>query len=124
MTRLFAALFSLAALSACAAGGGTGPAGERTAILKPGESIALSDRSQLHYLGVSNDSRCPPNVQCIRAGDADVNFELKPAQGEALPLAFNTERTTRLSAGGWDFELQQLAPGEAPAATLRIAAAP
>lgn len=125
MSRLFAALLSLTALSACASGGsGASAGGGLNPTLKPGERIALSDRSQLRYLGVSNDSRCPPNVQCIRAGDADVNFEFAPVAGAVQPLTFNTERATVLSAGTWTIELTGLAPGDAPAATLKIAAAP
>lgn len=126
MSRLFAALLSLTALSACASGHGGGPSdgGELSATLKPGERIALADRSQLRYLGVRNDSRCPPNVQCIRAGDADVNFEFAPVAGAAQALNFNTERATVLTAGAWTIELTTLAPGEAPAATVKIAATP
>lgn len=125
MTRLFAALLSLTALSACASGGGPGALGsDGSATLKPGERIALADRSQLRYIGVTADSRCPPNVQCIRAGDADVTFEFAPVDGAAQPLAFNTENARTLSAGRWTIELTALAQGDAPAATVRIAATP
>lgn len=126
MTRLFAALLSLTALSACASGGG-GPGalgGDGSATLKPGERIALADRSQLRYIGVTADSRCPPNVQCIRAGDADVAFEFAPVDGVAQPLAFNTDTGRSLRAGNWTIELTALAHGDAPAATVRVAATP
>ena len=126
MSRLFAALLSLTALSACASGASSAGSGGDglEATLKPGEHVDLSDRSRLRYIGVSNDSRCPPNVQCIRAGDADVNFEFAPASGAAQTLVFNTERTTRLSAGRWSIELTALAAGDAPAATIKVAATP
>lgn len=125
MSRLFAALLSLTALSACAsAGAGSSGADGLDATLKPGEQVTLSDRSRLRYVGVSNDSRCPPNVQCIRAGDADANFEFAPASGAAQTLVFNTERATRLNAGAWTIELTALGQGDAPTATVKVSATP
>ncbi|UHQ24676.1 hypothetical protein LVB77_08300 [Lysobacter sp. 5GHs7-4] len=125
MSRLFAALLSLTALSACASGGaGTTGGDGLEATLKPGEQVTLSDRSRLRYVGVSNDSRCPPKVQCIRAGDADAHFEFEAAGAAAQTLVFNTERATRLNAGAWTIELTALSQGDAPTATVKVGAAP
>ena len=58
-------------LPACASTGTTS-ALPAEATLTPGHRIALSDRAQLEYVGTFDDSRCPPDVQCIHAGDARV----------------------------------------------------
>ncbi|MDO5506242.1 MAG: hypothetical protein Q4F49_08145 [Pseudoxanthomonas suwonensis] len=38
--------------------------------LSPGQRARLDDGSTLHYVGIVEDSRCPPDVQCVWAGDA------------------------------------------------------
>ena len=37
-----------------------------------GETARLADGSRLSYLRLVNDSRCPPGVQCVWAGDAEI----------------------------------------------------
>ena len=55
--------------------------------LRPGERAALPQQASLRYVGVENDSRCPPQVQCVWAGDADVKlvFEQAGAVTDARP---------------------------------------
>jgi hypothetical protein len=54
--------------------------------LRPGQSIRLAGtRSILKFVAVPEDSRCPPQVQCIWAGNAKLSLRLDDA-----PFAINT----------------------------------
>ncbi|QNP40116.1 hypothetical protein [Lysobacter solisilvae (ex Woo and Kim 2020)] len=119
MVRPFA-LCMLVLLSACAAGGGIQPGREHS--LAVDERAALPDGSVLHYLGIVNDSRCPANVQCIRAGDADVLFAYAGRNAPSVRITLNTERTRSATLGRWQLDLVALDPGPTPRATLRIEA--
>lgn len=116
----FLALAALAILSGCASSG-TVTAG-RDFQLSVGQQVALSDGSTLRYAGIANDSRCPPDVQCIRAGDADVLFDHAPPQASSHRVTLNTERMRTTTIGAWQLQLIDLAPGDAPRVTARIQA--
>lgn len=117
MVRLLAACM-LIALSACATGGAVAPGQDFT--MAAGERVALPDASTLRYLGIANDSRCPPDVQCIRAGDADVLFDYSAGVGTPTRIVLNTGRTPSTVAGRWRLQLVALAPGPAPRVTVRV----
>lgn len=90
--------------------------------LAVGQSATLPDRSALRYVGTIDDSRCPPDVQCIWAGDAEARFEWH-AQGSSSAETFSLhtgqgERSRMLA--GRTLVLESLARGDAPAATLKI----
>jgi hypothetical protein len=111
-------------LTVCASGGRTSPG----ASIVPGESFALAvgqqitlpDAATLRYIGIANDSRCPPNVQCIRAGDADVLFDFTSSGASPARITLNTERVHTANIGAWRLHLLALAAGALPRATLRI----
>ena len=86
--------------------------------LRPGESITLPDRTRLQYVGTRNDSRCPPQVQCIQAGDAQVHLRMERA-GVARDLVLLASASS-LDDGDLHITLVDLAFGGAPAATLLI----
>ena len=86
--------------------------------LRPGESLTLPDRTRLRYMGVANDSRCPPQVQCIHAGDAEVHVRTERA-GMARDLALRASASS-LDDGDLHIVLVDLAFGDAPTATLRV----
>ncbi len=44
-----------------------------------GQGTQLSDGSRLSYTSLVNDSRCPLDVQCVWAGDAEIALRWKPA---------------------------------------------
>ena len=88
--------------------------------LSPGERVALPDASTLHYAGIANDSRCPPDVQCIRAGDADVLVD-HVRDGRAARIVLNTERTRSAPLGDAQLQLIEVGRGAAPPATFRLA---
>ena len=131
---LLAVLVSIAAMTlpGCTTGASTAPAQASAPIgvaipMSPGQRIALPDGATLRYLEVAADSRCPPGVQCIRAGDADVVFEFADAgQGPPRRLTVNTDPPATATIGQWQLRVQALAFGESPVVTVRIdrAAAP
>lgn len=104
-------------LAACASGDEVRPGA--TFTMAVGQTLSLPDATRLRYEGIANDSRCPPAVQCIRAGDADVLFTIM-ARHSATPLVLNTERGTSADLGPWRIWLLDLQPGAAPPATLRL----
>jgi hypothetical protein len=118
MLRLFAMGLSIL-LCACASAGAGEVAPGREFTMEVGASVVLADASTLRYVGIGNDSRCPPGVQCIRAGDADILFDFTPEGGGAARLTLNSERTRSAAIDGWRLELVELAPGGAPPVTLR-----
>lgn len=104
----------------------TPPAAARLLVLGVGEAATLQDGSQLRYLRLVNDSRCPPGVQCIWAGDAEIALRWQPVRGQALEATLHTnpmpERgSTDALLGPWHLRLESLERGVAPKATLRIA---
>src|SRR5690348_8944140 len=99
LRSLTAAALIATAMSACASTAGTTTppgessmrtvaAGESTSMAQ-GDSVHLSDGATLQFVSVPQDSRCPPKVQCIRAGDADIEFAFTPAGGSASTVTPN-----------------------------------
>ena len=104
----------------CASTGRSAGLGQAV-TLQPGERVTLPDNASLRYLGVAADSRCPPNVQCIQAGDADVVFEFTPVAASRQRITLNTAAqpaTTPL--GDWQLRLIALGFGAAPPATVQV----
>ncbi|MEP6633963.1 MAG: hypothetical protein ABJA62_07105 [Luteimonas sp.] len=88
--------------------------------MQPGEDVVLSDHSSLHYASVKADSRCPPDVRCIWAGDAEVIFTRAADGGASETFSLHTGQGAR----DRDFDsgkltLVSLARGTDPQAELR-----
>lgn len=97
----------------------------RTLTLSPGESTQLDDGSHLAYLKLLNDSRCPPNVQCIWAGNAEIQMRWTPADGgteKAFTLNTSPVGGKPVSAqlGAFEVRIQLLERGSTPAATFEL----
>ncbi|MBS0229364.1 MAG: hypothetical protein JSS23_11785 [Proteobacteria bacterium] len=97
----------------------------RTLTLKQGENARLGDGSHLTYLKLLNDSRCPPDVQCIWAGNAEIQLHWAPAIGDqdkTFPLNTSPVGGKPVSAiiGSSEVRIHSLERGPAPAATLEI----
>jgi len=116
MSRFLA--LGVLALSGCASGGVITTGQDFT--MRVGQHVSLADASTLGYAGIANDSRCPPDVQCIRAGDADVLFDYSPRGGAATRITLNTERLRAIRIGPWQLRLIDIAQGDAPRATVRV----
>lgn len=118
-------------LAACASGptGATGsaaPVADATPFtLRPGESAVLADASRLEYVRLVNDSRCPPDRQCVWAGDAIVALQWTPASGAAASFELHTGQEPRSHAvGARTVTLKALERGAQPQATLQVDARP
>ena len=90
--------------------------------MAPAESVALADHSQLRYVRLVADSRCPPDVQCIRAGDAEIALQWTPATGATQDFRLKTppEQPQSRDLGARRLTLLSLGRGEAPQAQFRI----
>lgn len=133
MIRTTTALFAATLLAACAANGGqapqsgaTEPAPMRTiatgtsTTMQHGETLRLSDGASLTYVGVLQDSRCPPNARCIRAGDADIEFAYAIEGGPTAPVKPNLPEAPSKNMGPWQLTVLDLEFNEHPAVTVRV----
>ena len=97
--------------------------------LRVGQSLMLADGSLLTYVRVVADSRCRPDVQCIRAGDADIKLRWKPAAADPLTAVLNSDPRNLQQApntarfGDWQVALKSLDWQIPPTATLSISSA-
>ena len=137
--RRIASLLAIALLAGCAGAAPSTdtPAREdaampdvalQTVTLGVGERTTLADGSQLTYLRLVNDSRCPPDVRCVWAGDAEIRLRLQPTRGAAGELSLHTSPLRdrgqkEVTVGGLRIALQSLERGIAPKATLAISPA-
>jgi hypothetical protein len=132
-----AALLAASALTACvsdstASGGKTHSedhamraiaAGQSTSMQQD-ETVRLPDGATLRYVGVPQDSRCPPNARCIRAGDADIEFVFAISGGPQATVKPNLPEAPSKNIGAWRLTVEDLAFGEgARPVTVRIDAA-
>jgi hypothetical protein len=88
--------------------------------MAPGDMAALPGGDRLRYVAVTADSRCPPDVRCVWAGEATVAFDVVPAGGMPRRIELVLPRAPVAEAGAWRIQLLGLARGEAPAATIRV----
>ena len=110
---------SSSAEQAPAASVGTDAAKPARFEMTPGQRLPVGDAGILRYVAVTNDSRCPPNVQCVWAGDATVAFEWLPATGTAQSFALHTGMEPRSHAiDGRTLRLVSLERGLEPTAVL------
>lgn len=138
MRFLFAAAAILLAglLAGCQSPGGAGgtPGSPGAGVpgdhsLRIGQSLTLPDRSTLTYVRVVADSRCRPDVQCIRAGDADIEFRWSPATGSSQSTVLNSDPRNQQQApnsarlGPWQVALKGLDWQQPPQATVTITSA-
>ncbi len=88
MHRLLASLALTPLLAACAVPYNVGvrAVDGATVALMPGQTASLTNGGTLRYVRLVNDSRCPPDVQCVWAGDAVIALQWMPATGTARGL--------------------------------------
>lgn len=79
-------------------------------VLAPGQSTSLANGSiRIEFHGVSSDSRCPADVECVQAGDAVVQVSVT-AEGRTEELEFHTASPEPARHGDLLIELVQLTP--------------
>jgi hypothetical protein len=100
--------------------------------LLEGSSATLDDaKLEVRFVKVITDSRCPPKVVCVWAGDAELSFAVSipmagaPAQLITLHTA-GSQGSNQAVAYGYRFKLLELTPvGETPVqATLEATKLP
>lgn len=92
--------------------------------MRPGEKVSLAGLGMLRYASLVNDSRCPPDVQCVWAGDAEIVFVWAPNEGQPTTFFLHTGKEPRTwTQAGHVLELKSLGRGEMPAAALKLRAA-
>jgi hypothetical protein len=128
MRRVLTAVAALAA-AACASDttnpGAGGPhtnvvqAGD-TAMLKPGQVVDVgSDGVQLAFREVTEDSRCPINVVCVWAGNAEVVLEARMGRSAWKRLTVNSYVEPRAADyGAYRFHLVEVAPPQETPGTI------
>lgn len=125
MTYLIHAL-AAALLVGCASVPSAAPATQTpmpstlTLTLAPQRSVAVGPTTMLRYDGVA-DSRCPPDVRCVWAGELAYKFTLSGANGnesfgltEAKP-AFDAASVAGLRIALGENPLPPVQPANAPA---------
>lgn len=120
---LLAAGVVMTALSGCATGDAapSGIALGQPVKMTPGERVSLPQGGTLRYVEVTDDSRCRPNVQCIRAGDANVVFEFTASGASASRVVVNTDpQQSQTDIGAWKLRVLSLGFEEAPQATVQV----
>jgi hypothetical protein len=89
----------------------SGPVNERV-VLAPGETASVAGAgTQVRFLGVTGDSRCPADALCIQGGDAVVRIEAAPAGGGSTsPLELHTGTLQPVRYGELTIALETLTP--------------
>lgn len=110
--RLVAAAFTVAAIVACAPVRGEVP----TIPVNTDFNVAIGGLARLQdspllvrFDTVTDDSRCPADVECVWEGNATALVTIDSA-GSAMVAEFTTSRRQPVVVFGWTFELRDLRP--------------
>jgi hypothetical protein len=122
MTRRIAAVALFSLLTAVASGeDASEPAPGESFILALGESASLRGEDvSVRFVGVLEDSRCPRDVQCIREGNARIQFEITRGSASRTTLELATPEGPReAEIDGFRLALGALAPEPASSRPTR-----
>jgi hypothetical protein len=125
MARRVFCVSTLSVLAACAASAPASNPDYTVGLVKGQRSVISSEQLSLELSSVE-DSRCPPKVQCVQAGQVTVTVRLQRA-GEAselvtLGMPGTAARPGEARALGYRLTLQDVSPrpaGDAADATYR-----
>jgi hypothetical protein len=128
MIKLINAVAAASLLAGCAATATTTPATpaqetpmNASATLLPQRTVEVAPGTTLRYEG-ANDSRCPPDVRCVTAGEISYKFTLTGATGaETFAL---TKLKPAFDAANYKGVRVTLGPTEEPVLRPSTAAAP
>jgi hypothetical protein len=125
IAALVRAILPLAAALACAGATPAAPPADTAELgkpftLAPGESATLgSGKVAVRLVAVSEDSRCPKNEQCVWAGNARVELEVRVGGGEARPVTLETNRgASDTEVGDFTLALVDVAPAPISGRTI------
>jgi hypothetical protein len=108
------AMLTVAAGCATAARGAAVQArlGEPFQLPRAQSAVVAGEPLSVRFATVVSDSRCPANVQCVRAGEARVRLELSLPGREVEDVILATEgaEPRYASLGAYDVHLDGLAP--------------
>jgi hypothetical protein len=114
--RTLALAAGLAAAISCAAASGAPESQARPELGKPftlaaGESASLdSGKISVRFVAIGEDSRCPKNEQCVWAGNARVELEVR-TNGSPQSISLNTNKgAAEREIDGYFVSLQDVAP--------------
>lgn len=89
--------------------------------LRHGQQKAFSGRLNIKFLAVTEDSRCPTNVNCIWAGVARVKITLRK-NGKTAAFELNTNQLDKPAVfEGYEVRLDTLTPYPNSASPTRAA---
>jgi len=77
--------------------------------MKIGESVALNDL-RLTFRSVDGDSRCPIDVVCVWAGDAEIALKIEQGSKAAVAALHTTLEPKKTEWNGYTVSLVSLAP--------------
>jgi hypothetical protein len=107
-------VIALAILPACSDDPGQPPPEGPSDLILPlgGSAVAPGTSIRVTFAEVLEDSRCPIDVTCFRAGNGQVLITAREGNGdEDGRLILNTTEGPRTGTfGGWRFELTELDP--------------
>ena len=79
--------------------------------LKVGATAAMPDGLRITFDRVTADSRCPSDVQCVRAGEAIIAVSMAASTGGPETREMRTDATgSQISYAGHTIQLTALAP--------------
>lgn len=82
--------------------------------LQVGQSERVDDL-EITLAGISEDSRCPPDVQCVWQGQVGVQLEVAAAGDEMEPLTLTSVMSPTMSLPDHQITLVSVEPGPAEA---------
>ena len=77
--------------------------------MKIGESVALNDL-RLTFRSVNGDSRCPIDVVCVWAGDAEIALKIEQANRAAVAALHTMLEPKKTEWNGYTISLVSLTP--------------
>jgi len=130
MRQLSTALLITAALAACSSNASTGTDAKlqtsqtvsqreigRAFDMKIGETVGVGDL-RLTFRSVEGDSRCPIDVVCVWAGDAEIALKIEQGSQAAVAALHTTLEPKKSEWNGYTISLVSIAPSRSSATPL------
>jgi hypothetical protein len=81
-----------------------------TAHLKYNESLKVNDEFSISFVGVNNDSRCPIDVICVWAGDAEIVLKIRKQNFEKNFILHSYLYPRTIVIDNYEIELKNVLP--------------